>query len=219
MTNVPDRSTTAAPAGIAVVRPPNAVIRSPSITITASGTAVPATTSMTVAPLSAVRAGAGACCDDTPLLESAPATAVDATRRVSVFMTLLRRKREQHIARQDAAVVRIARIHEEHAADDRGPGIAHRAAVRFHAVDRGELPRSVVFPEDLAVAGRIGAQPAVHRAGEDGAGKERDGGVLRRLAGLLVGAARARNAPDEPACLHIDGVHAAARFGFVGEEI
>jgi hypothetical protein len=90
MTYFPDKSTTVAPAGIGVFFPPTAEILSPSMTITASGTVVPATTSIAVAPLRATRLTAGACCDRVSAPNNATVRAVDAMSRVRMTIRLLR---------------------------------------------------------------------------------------------------------------------------------
>ena len=77
MTNRPDRSTTETPAGTGIVRPPKAAILSPSITITESGTVVPATTSMAVAPFKTTRFTAGACWDKAVRLAAVASSAAN----------------------------------------------------------------------------------------------------------------------------------------------
>ena len=63
------------------------------------------------------------------------------------------REREQHVARP-AAERAVARVHEQHAADDDGTGSADRRAVRLDAVHRLELAVGVELPEQRSVLRR-----------------------------------------------------------------
>src|SRR6267142_3846249 len=133
------------------------------------------------------------------------------TRRLSAVIRLLLREREQDISWKDAAMMRVPRIHIQHAADNRRSGVAHRPAIGFHVIHSREFPCGVVFPQDLAVTSRIGAEAAVHRSGKRGSRDQRDGRCLRRFTGILTGAARAGNTPYQAAGAEFHGVHAATR--------
>src|SRR5260370_6605939 len=75
------------------------------------------------------------------------------------------------------------------------------------AIDGGEIPSSVVLPQDLAILGRVGAHAAIHRARKNDTG---NCGHRRRVGGFAVfaiTARRVRGTPDrvsiaEPDCSH-----------------
>ena len=76
-----------------------------------------------------------------------------------------------------------------------GSARLQRAAGGLDLIHGAEILGRVVIPENLAVDGRIGAQVAIHRSREGGAGDHRDRLGLRvRARGRLTPAARRRRA-------------------------
>src|SRR6266446_7157714 len=62
-------------------------------------------------------------------------------------------ERQQHVAGR-AALTRIARVHEHHAAGNDGAGAVQRAALRFCAVHRRVASCGVDVPEQLSILTR-----------------------------------------------------------------
>ena len=88
---------------------------------------------------------------------------------------------EQHVAAHGAHA-RVAAVDVEHAVCDHRAGAVDRAAVAFVAVDAVEVANGVEVPEHPAVFGGVGAEVAVHRAGEYHTGNRGERGRLRGAA-------------------------------------
>src|SRR5437867_13295549 len=69
--------------------------------------------------------------------------------------TKLKREVAIKILPDDAAMMRVSRIHIQHAGDNRWSGVAHRSAFCFHAVHSREFRRGIGFPQARGVTGRM----------------------------------------------------------------
>src|SRR5215510_15522187 len=115
------------------------------------------------------------------------ATSAAAARSFFMGTCLFHSKRQQHVPRPsgDAAV---ARVHVEHAVDDGYSWTVHRRTFGLYAVDGEEFLVAVEAPDQRAVVGCVGAEPAVKRSREDDSRDGRERGALGRTASTSVAA-------------------------------
>jgi len=128
----------------------------------------------------------------------------DAPRRIS-------RPRTRTAVTGPADEAGVAEQHVHRIVRNDGPGPVERRAAAFDTVDGLERAVRVERPDDLAVVGRVGPQPAVGRTREHGARHGRDGRGLRLAAGpgRLAQQRLRRRVPDPLAGPDVERVDAA----------
>src|SRR5882762_2319968 len=126
---------------------------------------------------------------------------------------VFRGERQQYVAGH-AAISRIPRIDEDHAADNDRAGSVEGTALGLDSIYGGVFLHGIEIPENFAVFGRERAQMSIERAGEDDAGDQRE---RLRLGWAATGPRRiawmARGEPGLPAVFEMQGGQTAAFRG------
>src|SRR5262245_54288208 len=97
-----------------------------------------------------------------------------APRKSNIYPLLSHAKRQEHVAADAAAEIRVTRRDEQHAAGDDWPCGVDHAPLRLYAVDGVEASRGVVLPDGAAVGGRVCVDHAGRGAEKYDAGNHRD---------------------------------------------